>query len=113
MTASNTKSYLGYLNKLVDQYNNTYNRPNGKKHIDADYSALTEETEWSHKTPKFKVGSRVTITNYKNVFSKGCTNNWLREKFVIDSVLKANLQVYKIKDVKRETMIGKFYELNL
>ena len=34
MTASNTKSYLGYLNKLVDQYNNTYNRPNGKMHID-------------------------------------------------------------------------------
>ena len=98
MTASNTKSYLGYLNKLVDQYNNTYNRP---------------ETEWSHKTPKFKVGSRVTFTNYKNAFSKGCTNNWLREKFVIDSVLKANFQGYKIKDVKRETMIGKFYELTL
>ena len=25
MTANDTKSYLSYLNKLVDQYNNTYN----------------------------------------------------------------------------------------
>ena len=25
MTGNDSKSYLGYLNKLVDQYNNTYN----------------------------------------------------------------------------------------
>ena len=24
MTANNSKSYLSYVNKLVDQYNNTY-----------------------------------------------------------------------------------------
>ena len=26
MTASNSTSYLGYLNKLIDEYNNTYHR---------------------------------------------------------------------------------------
>ena len=26
MTANDSKSYLGYLNKLIDQYNNTYHR---------------------------------------------------------------------------------------
>ena len=31
MTANNKKSYLGYFNKLVDEYNNTYHRSIGKK----------------------------------------------------------------------------------
>ena len=30
-----------YLNKLVNQCNNTYHRSIGKKPIDADYSTLT------------------------------------------------------------------------
>ena len=71
MTANDSKSYLGYLNKLVDQYNNTYHCSIGKKPIDVDYSALNEDTESSHKAPKFKVGDRVRITKYKNNFSKG------------------------------------------
>ena len=41
----NKKLYLGYLNKLVDEYNNTYHRSIGKKPIDADFSALTKEIE--------------------------------------------------------------------
>ena len=36
------KSYLRYLNKLVDQYNNTYHHSTVKKSIDVDYSVLTE-----------------------------------------------------------------------
>ena len=37
MTASNDKSYLGYLNKLADEYSNTYHGSNDKKSIDANY----------------------------------------------------------------------------
>ena len=40
--ANDSKSDLAYLNKLVDQYNNTYHHSIGKKAINADYSALTE-----------------------------------------------------------------------
>ena len=36
MTANNSKSYLNYLNKLLDEYDNTYYRSVGKKPIDAD-----------------------------------------------------------------------------
>ena len=43
MTANNSKSYLSYLNKLADQYNNTYNHSINKKPINADYSASTEK----------------------------------------------------------------------
>ena len=41
MTADNRKSYRSYLNKWVDQYNNTYHSMN-KKPSNTDYSALTE-----------------------------------------------------------------------
>ena len=78
------------MNELIDEYNNTYHRSIGKKSIDADYSALTEKIESSHEAYKFKVGNRVRITKYKNIFSKGYTDNWSREIFIIDSVLKTN-----------------------
>ena len=45
MAANDSKSYLYYLEKLVDEYNNTYHRSIDKKPIHADYSALSEEVE--------------------------------------------------------------------
>ena len=47
-----SKSYLGYFNKLVDEYNNTYYHSIDKKTIDTDYSALPEEIETNPKSPK-------------------------------------------------------------
>ena len=49
------QSYFPYLNKLVDQYNNTYHYYINKKHINADYSAFTEKIERNHKAAKLKV----------------------------------------------------------
>ena len=69
-----------------------------KKPIDADYSAMTEEIESTHKAPEFKVGDSIRITKYKNVFSKSYTKIWSKEIFVIDSVLKTNPWTHKIKD---------------
>ena len=43
MTANDSKSYLSYLNKLADQYNNTYYHYITKKLINTYYSALTEK----------------------------------------------------------------------
>ena len=43
MTANNSKSYLPYLNKLVDQCNDTYHHSINKEAINADYYALTEK----------------------------------------------------------------------
>ena len=45
MAANDIKSYLYYLEKLVDEYNNIYHRSIDKKPIHADYSALSEEVE--------------------------------------------------------------------
>ena len=99
MTANDSKSYLSSLNKLVDQYNNAYHHCVIKKPINADYFALTEKIEANSKAPKFKVNGRVRITKYKNIFNKGCSENWSRKIFIIDSVLKTNLWTYKTKTI--------------
>ena len=88
--ANDSKSYLSYLNKLADQYKNTYHHSINKKPINADYSALTKNVETNLKAPKFKVNDRVKITKYENILSKGYTENVSREIFIIDSVLKTN-----------------------
>ena len=78
------------MHNLVDENNKPYHRLIGKKSVDADYSALTEEIESSHKAPNFKVGDRVRITNYRGIFSKACSKSWSKGIFVIDSGLKTN-----------------------
>ena len=101
------------MNKFVDQYTNTYHRSINKKPINADYSALTEKIETNPKAPKFQVNDIVRITTYKNIFSKGYSENWSRKIFVIDSVLKTNPWTYKLKDLNVEKIIGSFYEKDL
>ena len=58
MTVNDSKSYLDYLNELVDEYNNIHHRSISKKPVDANYSALNEEIETNPKAPKFTVGYR-------------------------------------------------------
>ena len=67
MTANDSKSYILYLNKLLDQYNNTYYHSVNEKPINSDYSALIETNS---KAPKFKGNDRVRINKYENIFSK-------------------------------------------
>ena len=76
MTTKDSKFYIGNLNKLLDEYSNIYHYFIGKNPSHANYSDLSKEIELSHKPPKFKVGDRVRIVNYKNIFRKGYTKNW-------------------------------------
>ena len=61
MTTNDSKSYLSYLNKLLDQYNNTYHHSIGRKPINVDYSALTEKIETNAKllSLKLMIGSEL------------------------------------------------------
>ena len=51
MTANNSKSYLPYLNNLVDQYNNIYHHSINKTPNNADYSTLAENIELNPNAP--------------------------------------------------------------
>ena len=52
MKANDSNSYLPYLNKLVDQYNDIFHYSINKKPINADYSASTKKIETNSKAPK-------------------------------------------------------------
>ena len=82
-------TYLSYLNKLIDQYNNTYHHSTAKKPIDADCSDLNQ-VESSYKAVKFKVSDRVRITKYRNIFRKVYIENCSKEMFIIGAASKNN-----------------------
>ena len=50
MTTNDNKSYLGYLNKLVEKNNNTDHLSIAIKPIDAYYSALSKEIDTNPKS---------------------------------------------------------------
>ena len=68
MTANNKKSYLDFLNKFVDKYNNTYHHSIDKKSVDAYYSALIEEIE-TYNEGKWVVAERFirTLKSIKSI----------------------------------------------
>ena len=70
----NSYSYLGYLDKLVYEFTNTYHR-----FIFKNCSALTEEFGTTSKAPQFKVYEWVRITKYGSISSK----YWSKEISVI------------------------------
>ena len=74
---------------------------------------MTERIKKNSKAPKLKVNVRVRITKYKNIFSKGYTQNWSREIIIIDFVLKTNPWTNKIKDLNGKKVIGISYEKEL
>ena len=51
---------------------------------------------------------RSELLSIKIFFSKGYTENWSREIFIINFVLKTNLWTYKFRDLNGENMIGSF-----
>ena len=45
MAANNGESYIDYLNKFVDKYNNTYHRSINNIHVGVNHSALNKGIE--------------------------------------------------------------------
>ena len=84
--------------KPIDVKNNTY---------------INTDKETNDKDPKFEVGYRVRISNYKNIFAKGYTPNWSEEVFVIKKVKSTVRWTYVINDLNGEEIMGTFYEKEL
>ena len=61
MTVNDSKSYLSYFNKIVDQYNNSYHHSINKNPINGAYSDLTENIETNPKASKFEVNDSVKV----------------------------------------------------
>ena len=77
MTAISKNVYFNVLDDIVNKYSNTIHRKIKMKPIDFTSDSYAEYHEESN--PKFKVGDRVRISKYKNIFAKGYTQNWSEE----------------------------------
>ena len=63
--------YIDKIDDIVSEYNNTYHRTTKMKPVDVkDNTYIDFEKEVNNKDPKFKVGDRVRISKYKNIFTK-------------------------------------------
>ena len=106
-----------YINKLIqynNEYNNTYHTTIEMKPIDVkDNTYINTDKEINNKDPKFKVGDRVRISKYKNIFAKGYMPNWNEKLFVIKKVKNTVLWTYVINDLNGEEIIGSFYKKEL
>ena len=84
MTSILKNIYIGKLDDIADEYNNTNHRSIKMKPIDVKNNTYIDfKKESNDKNPKFKVGDHVRISKYKNIFAKGYMPNWSEEILVI------------------------------
>lgn len=59
--------------------------------------------------PKLKVGDRVRLSRYKDLFAEKYSRNWTTEIFVIDKIKYTDPITFVVKDLNNETIKGIFY----
>ena len=114
MTSISKNVYIDKLDDIANEYNNAYHTTTKMKLIDVkDNTYINTDKETNDKDPKFRVGDRVRISKYKNIFAKGYTPNWFEEVFVIKKVKNTVPCTYVINDLNGEEIMGTFYEKEL
>ena len=113
MTSVSKNVYIDKLDDIVNEYNNAYHTTIKMKPIDVkDNTYINTDKETNDKGPKFKVGDRVRISKYKNIFAKSYTPNWSEEVFVIKKVKNTVPWTYVINDLNGEEIMGTFMKKN-
>ena len=114
ITSISKNVYINKLGDIVDEYNNTYHNTIKMKPTDVkDNTYINTSKKIHYKDPKFKVGDRVRISKYKNIFDKRYMPNWSEEVFVIKKVKNTVPWTHVINDLNGEEIIGTFYEKEL
>ena len=113
MTASGENVYYNVLDDVVNKYDNTKHSTVKMKPIDVGDNKRVNIDEHNEKDSRFKVGNRVRISKFKNIFAKGYTPNWSKEIFIVDKINDTVPYTYNIKDLNDEKNIGSFYNKEL
>ena len=114
MTSISKNVYIDKLDDIVNEYNNTYHTTIKMKLIDVkDNTYINTDKEINNKDSKFKVGDRIRISKYKNIFAKDFAPDWSEEVFAIKKVKNTAPWTYVINDLNGEEIIGTFYEKEL
>ena len=114
MTATGKNVYYDVLDDVVSKYNNTEHSTIKMKPKDVkNDNKRVYIDEHNEKDSRFKVGDRVTISKFKNIFAKGYTPNWSKEMFIVNKINDTVTYTYDIKDLNGEEIIGSFYDREL
>ena len=114
MTATGKNVYYNVLDDVVNEYDNTKHSTIKIKLKDVGYNnKRVFIDEHNEKDSRFKVGDRVRISKFKNIFAKGYTFNWNKEIFIVDKINDTIPYTYNLKDLNDEEIIGSFYDREL
>ena len=113
MTATVKNVYYDVLDDVVNKCNNTKHITIKMKPIDVKNNKRIYTDEHNEKDSKFKVGDRIRISKFKNIFTKGYTPNWSSEIFTVDKINDTVPYKYNLKDLDDEEVIGSFYDKEL
>lgn len=113
------------MDDIVDSCNNTYHRSikmapinvtkqNSDK-VFVNLYGFNKKTDVQIKKakPKFDIDDTVRLSKHKNIFEKGYTRRWTREKFIITKIFFNENITYEVKDFNDEIIMGRFYENEL
>ena len=113
MTAIGKNVYYDVLDDIVNKYKNTKHSTIKMKPIDVGNNKRVYIDEHNEKRSRFKVGDRVRISKFKNIFAKGYTLNWSSEIFIVDKVNDSVQYTYNLKDLNDEEILGSFCDREL
>ena len=113
MTATGKNVYYDVLDDVVNKYNNTKHNTIKMKPTHVKNNKRVYIDEHNEKYSRFKVGDRVRVSKFKNIFAKGYTPNWRKEIFIVNKVNDIVPYAYNLKDLNGEEIIGSFYDREL
>ena len=113
MTATGKNVYYDVLDDVVNKYNNTKHSTIKMKPVDVKKNKRVYTDEHNEKDSRFKVGDRVRISRYKNIFAKEYTPNWNKQIFIVEKINDTVPYTYNLKDLNDEEIIGSFYDREL
>ena len=114
MKATGKNVYYDVLDDVVNEYNNTKHSTIKMKPINVKIeNKRVYIDEHNKKDSRFKVGDRVRISKFKNIFAKGYTPNWSKKIFIVDKINDTVPYTYNLKDLNGEEITGTFYDREL
>ena len=115
MTATSKNVYYDVLDDIVNKYNNAKHSAIKMKPIDVkdNNNKRVYVDKHNEKDSRFKVGDRIRISKFKNIFAKGYTRNWSKEIFIADKINDTVPYTYNLKDLNDEKIIASFYDREL
>ena len=113
MMATGKDVYYDVLDDVVNKYNNTKHNTIKMKPIDVKNNKRVYIDEHNEKDSRFKVGDRVRISKFKNIFAKGYTPNWSKDISIVDKINDTVPYTYNLEDLNDEEIIGSFYDREL